>query len=72
MSSYRMLHARSNGVESVSNGGGVRSNWQWCGMGKRQRLESSKFRIEREEGPKTYLSKPKVGTRQKGDHKTNF
>ena len=29
MSSYRRLHARSNGVEDVSKGGSVRSNWQW-------------------------------------------
>src|SRR5208282_3914463 len=27
MSSYRRLHGRSNGVENVSNGGSVRSNW---------------------------------------------
>jgi hypothetical protein len=61
MSSYRGLHARSNGVENVSNGGSVRSNWQWCGMGKGQRLKNSKFKVEREERPETHYSKPKAG-----------
>jgi hypothetical protein len=47
-------------VEKFSNGGGVRSNWQWCGMGKRRRLKSSKFRVEEKEKPKTHPSKPRV------------
>jgi hypothetical protein len=42
--------------------------WQWCGVGKRRRLKSSKFKVEREEQPRTHHSKPKIGehfTRQK-------
>jgi hypothetical protein len=67
MSSYRGLHARSNGVENISNGGSVRSNWQWCGMGKRQRLKSAKFRVEEREtqDPPLKTKGGAPGTRQR-------
>src|SRR5580692_1604078 len=51
MSSYRGLHARSNGVENRGEW------WAWqfeiagCGMGKRQRLRSSKLKGKSSQRP---------------------
>ena len=43
MSSYGVLHARSNGVENVSNDAGVRSNGRmWDGEG----AEVEKFKVQ--------------------------